>query len=138
MEEIKMASAQKNQESAKPNRAVGPSMSSFPDIDAAADMPNIDGRSSVLNELPKDLFLVDREFEIAADDPPDEIRFGKPRSQEIVHCHPDPTRKRIVWAIKDERNRRGNLFVVTQGMLKTYPRLKEHSKCYVLRQYVHR
>jgi hypothetical protein len=120
-------------EEVKPNGADPPGLA---DVEAAIAMPNIDGRPSVLTELPKDLFLEDREFAIGDEEPSDEIRFGKPRAQEIVHCHPDASRKRIVWAIKDERNRRGNLYVVTPSLLTTHPRLKEHVKRYVLRQYI--
>jgi hypothetical protein len=106
------------------------------DIDAAVDQLNIDDRPSVLTELPKDLFVEERAFTIPDKEIPEEMLFGTPGSQEVVHCHPDPDRKKCVWGIKDQRAKRGQLVLITDGLYKQYPRLRSHCKLYVIRQYV--
>jgi hypothetical protein len=107
------------------------------DIDAAVDLANLDKRRSVLEELPADLFVDYREgFAIREEAVTDEVRFGRPGPQEVAHCHPDPTRKKVVWGLKDGRNNRGNLYVIPQSMLHQYPRLKPSCKLFVIRQYV--
>jgi hypothetical protein len=108
------------------------------DIDAAASEPNIDGRESVLRDLPKDLFVEGREdYEIPEEKiTSEEIQYGRPGAQEIVHCHPDGSRKKIVNGIKDKRVRGGTIYLVTNAMLAKYPRLKRAAKPYVIRQCV--
>ncbi len=107
------------------------------EIDAAVDLPNLDSRQSVLEQLPADLFVDYREgFAVREEAVTDEVRFGRPGPQEVVHCHPDPTRKKFVWGLKDSRNNRGNLHVIPQSVLDRYPRLKPACKLFVIRQYV--
>src|SRR5690242_6361544 len=69
-------------------------------IDAAIAMPNIDGRPSVLTELP-DIFVEGGMEGVAEKAITLSVRWGKPHDQERVRCHPDPERTRVVMAIKD-------------------------------------
>jgi hypothetical protein len=124
-----------NAEKSKPN---GSADQALRDIDAAAELPNIDGRESVMHELPKDLFVEGREeFEIAEEKvETDAVQYGRPGSQDIVHCHPDPARKKVVWGLKNKRGMGGKVYPVTQSLLKQYPRLRRFARLYVIRQYV--
>jgi hypothetical protein len=108
------------------------------DIDAAVALPNIDGRQSVLTELPKDLFVEGREdYEIPEErGESDAIKYGRPGGQDIVHCHPDMSRKKVVLAIKEKRGMGNKIYPVTGTMLAQYPRLRRAARPFVIRQYV--
>jgi hypothetical protein len=124
---------------AKANGAVASEMDTtvLAGIDAAASLPNIDGKPSVLTELPKGLFVEDRDFAIQEERrSSDEVRFSRPGSQDVVRCHPDPERKRVVRAVKDSRGNRGKLYLVTESMVAVFPRLLTSCKFYQIRQYV--
>jgi hypothetical protein len=109
----------------------------YDDIDAAVELPNLDSRTSVLEELPADLFVDYREgFAVREEAVADEIRLGRPGPQEVAHCHPDPGRKKVVWGLRDARNNRSNLYVIPQSVLDRHPRLRPLCKLYVIRQYV--
>jgi hypothetical protein len=125
--------------SRKANGAAPPPDEALADITAAKNVPNIDGRASVLEDLPKDLFLEDRD-DFAINEQKvvsDEVRFGrgKPLSQEIVRCH--PTFRKKAWCLKKERGSgRGDLYLVPESMIRAYPRLKNVCKQYRIRLYV--
>jgi hypothetical protein len=114
-----------------------PAAAAVDNIEAAVAMPNIDGRPNVLDELPADLFVEYREdFAIREEVATDEVRWGRPRPQDIARCHDAPSRKRVVWGLRDSRSDRGHLFIVPQSLLDQHPRLKTSCKLYLVRQFV--
>jgi hypothetical protein len=103
------------------------------DLYTAEALPNIDGRSSILNELPADLFEEDRgNFEIGSTRQPGTVAFGTPRDQEWVLVFPDPTRYRKLSCLKDKENRK--LYPVTAALIAKYPKIARASRSYIVRQ----
>jgi hypothetical protein len=105
-------------------------------IAAATSLPNLDGRESVLTEIPKDLFVANREkFAVDEAAPSSGIGpadWGKPSDQDWVNACPDPTLYAILWCIKDKRNR-GKVIPVTEGLLTKYSSLKKMARPYIIR-----
>jgi hypothetical protein len=44
-----------------------------------------------------------------------QVKFGRPRAQEWVRCHPEPERMRYYHAVKDQKN--SKLFIVHPRIL---------------------
>jgi hypothetical protein len=98
----------------------------------AAELPNLDGRPSVLTELPKDLFLEGREdFAVAETSRPAGIAFGHPRDWAM--CNPNGLYK-VMLCLKDSKNRK--VLPITQSLVRKTPRLQTACRPYVIRQAV--
>jgi hypothetical protein len=97
---------------------------------AATELPNLDGRPSVLTELPKDLFLEGREdFAVAETFRPAGISFGHPRDWAL--CNPDGL-YRVILCLKDSKNRK--ILPITQSLVRKTPRLQTACRPYIIRQ----
>jgi hypothetical protein len=105
-------------------------------IAAANTLPNIDGRESVLTEMPKDLLVPNREqFAVEEGAPSNGLGpadWGKPGDQDWVNACPDPTLYAVLKCIKDKRNR-GRVLPVTEGLLAMLPSLKKFARPYIIR-----
>jgi hypothetical protein len=105
-------------------------------IAAANTLPNIDGRETVLTEMPKDLFMPNREqFAVEEGAPSNGLGpadWGRPGDQDWVNACPDPTLYAVLKCIKDKRNR-GRVLPVTESLLVTYPSLKRLARPYIIR-----
>jgi hypothetical protein len=102
-------------------------------VAAAIDLPNIDGRTSVLDELPADTFLPDRgDYAVGEVSSPRAMEFGHPRDQDWSRCHPDKTRYRKLLCIKDKSSR--VLRPITASLVNTSPRLQMAARPHIVRQ----
>jgi hypothetical protein len=100
---------------------------------AATALPNLDGRGSVLRELPKDLFIEGREdFAVAEVSRPARISFGHPKDWAMVH--PDRSRFKVMLCLKDSKNRK--ILPITQSLVRKTPRLQTACRPHVIRQAV--
>jgi hypothetical protein len=98
---------------------------------AATELPNIDGRTSVLTELPKDLFMADRQdFAVPQKSKPGSIEFRAPKTWAMVH--PDLERYRVMLCLKDKLGRK--IFPITQALVREYPKLQVASRPFIVRQ----
>lgn len=112
---------------AKTNGAAKPAS----DVESALDLPNIDGRPSVLVDL-SDAFTTDEDsaFGAAEAEVVLQVKFGKPDDFDWVRCHPDPMRTRQFKGIQNKKDR-GKLYLVKPRVL---PLLGHRCKSYLLRQ----
>jgi hypothetical protein len=98
---------------------------------AATSLPNIDGRNSVLVDLPKDLFMQERQsFAVGQKPKSADIAFTHPADWAM--CHPDPDRFKVMLCVKDKGNRK--LYPIVQSLVDEYPRLQVASRPYIVRQ----
>jgi hypothetical protein len=98
---------------------------------AVSNLPNIDGRNSVLTELPKELFMADRQdFAVPQKSKPGSIEFRAPKTWVMVH--PDPDRYRVMLCLKDKLGRK--IFPITQTLVSEHPKLQMASRPYIVRQ----
>ena len=96
----------------------------------AMNLPNLDGRASVLANLPKDLFVEGRlEFAEEEEDTVPGVRFGTPRQMEYVRC--DPRWGKLLHCIKNPKN--GTLYPITVPMMRTHAELAVAAKLYGVR-----
>jgi hypothetical protein len=102
-------------------------------VEAAAALPNVDGRPSVLRDLPSDLFVEGRdEFSLEGVTQLGEVGFGRPTSQQWARCNPEPGRHCRVYCIK-EKGVGGRLFPITQGLMAKHQKLANEAKLYLVR-----
>lgn len=93
-------------------------------------LPNIDGRPNVAEDLP-DIFVEEGEEHGSGEIPVLlNVKFGKPNDQEWARVHPDPTRARCVYCVKDKHSF-GKLYIVARPLLKL---VGHKARQYVLRQ----
>lgn len=97
----------------------------------AQGLPNIDGKQSVLANLPKELYVEGRvEFAEEEDTPVPGARFGQPRTTEYVRC--DPSWAVVIYCIKNDK-RNGALHPVTTTLRSKHPELEAAAKRYIVR-----
>ena len=98
---------------------------------AATALPNIDGRASVLTELPKDLFMAGRQdFAVKQKSKASGIEFATPKDWAM--CHPGEGRYKVMLCIKDKKARK--LYPITQSLVQAHPKLQLESRPYIVRQ----
>jgi hypothetical protein len=97
----------------------------------ALGLPNIDGKESVLANLPTELCVAGR-IDFAVDEGPAMagVRFGQPRAEEWVRVH--PTLGTLMQCIKDVKNM-GRLRPVTVSLMKHHPRIAAAAKLHTVR-----
>jgi hypothetical protein len=96
----------------------------------ALDLPNLDGRASVMANLPKDLYVEGRiDFEEEEEDSVPGVRFGTPRQADFVRC--DPNWGKLLHCLKNPKN--GVLYPVTMALLRAHAELAAAAKLYVVR-----
>jgi hypothetical protein len=105
-------------------------------IAAASSLPNIDGRETVLSEMPKDLLMPNREQFVVEEGVPSTglgpADWGKPGDQDWVNACPDPSLYAVLQCIKDKKSR-GQVRPATESLLKAYPSLKRMARPYIIR-----
>jgi hypothetical protein len=100
---------------------------------AATALPNIDGRKSVLEELPKDLFMADRQdFAVGQKSKASGIDFTHPKDWAM--CNPDREQFRVMLCIKDPKARK--IYPITQSLVREHPTLQIACRPYIVRQAV--
>jgi hypothetical protein len=93
---------------------------------------NLDGRTSVLEELPQGLYAEARKFAIAEKSLPRSVMFDKPRGSDWAMIHPDLERYRTLYCIKDGKTRK--LYPILQAVMQQSEKLKAASRLYLVRQ----
>jgi hypothetical protein len=100
-------------------------------LSAALELPNIDGRASVLADLPKELYVEGRvDFAEEEEESVPGARFGAPRQMDYVRC--DPDWGRLIYCIKNQKDR-GTLHPVTPAMLKEHSELAAAARLFIVR-----
>jgi hypothetical protein len=126
-------------EIAKPTLSVVSAEEQSPSVDqpglsdllvSATKLPNLDDRTSVLANLPRDLYVEGR-LDFAEETAPGlpGIRFGQPRSMEYVRCHPDWGA--MLHCVRDQRT--GNFYPVAIPLMKRQPAIAAAAKLCVVR-----
>jgi hypothetical protein len=99
-------------------------------VAAAENLPNIDGRASVLANLPKEVYVEGRiDFAEEEEDSVPGVRFGQPRQMDYVRC--DPAWGKLLHCVKNPKN--GALYPATAAILKKHPEIAAAAKLYVVR-----
>jgi hypothetical protein len=102
-------------------------------VASASVIPNIDGRASVLTDLPNDTFLPDRgDYAVGEVKAPKSMMFGHAKDQDWARCHPDGARFKKMLCIKDKSSRA--LYPITASLVNSYPRLQVAARPYIIRQ----
>ena len=126
-------------EPAKPGLSVVADRAPFPSVEQAGlsdllvsttKLPNIDDRTSVLANLPRDLYVEGR-IDFAEETEPGlpGIRFGAPRQMEYVRCH--PAWGAMMHCVRDRKT--GNLYPVTIPLMKRQGAIAAAAKLHVVR-----
>ena len=98
---------------------------------AVSNLPNIDKRANVIDELPKDVFLADRKaFPVEQKAKPGGIELRRPKDWAM--CHPDPERYRVLYCLKEKTS--SKLHPITQALVNEYPVLQAACRPYIVRQ----
>jgi hypothetical protein len=97
----------------------------------ALSLPNIDGKESVLANLPKELYVPGR-IDFAVDEAPTMagVRFGAPRQLEWVRSHPELGT--LIHCIKDFKGN-GRLYPVTLALMKQHPQIAAAARLHTVR-----
>src|SRR5262245_48298308 len=99
-------------------------------VAGALTLPNVDGKESVLANLPTELYVDGRlDFEVEEGPAKAGARFGTPRQGEFVRCY--PTWGTILHCLKDYKT--GRLVPVTKTLMQKYTEVAAAARQYVVR-----
>jgi hypothetical protein len=99
-------------------------------VAAAINLPNVDGRESVLANLPKELYVEGRvDFAEEEEASVSGVRFGQPRQMDYAWC--DAKWGKLLYCIKNPKN--GALYPVTTAMRQQHPEIAAAAKLYIVR-----